>query len=398
MKSCLFVLLLACLLLAIPAQADRLLTTGLEENNGSATMWSTVNGTFITSPVHSGTYAGQTTSAQIFQRRITAALTSGTLFTRFYFRTGTIPTGARVFFQWFSSGASSGPMLRTLATGAVRLVNSPGGTQDDSTFTLSVDTWYRFELRHLISDTVGELELRIYTGDSTTIEETLSTPVGDTLPGNIIDVRFTAEFATNFFDDISINDESGAVPFNTWPGPGKTFLLEPSGDNTVTWTKDGSSPAATNWEGVDDLPGAPDDGVTYNSKTSNGTDKLDLSNLGAEVPSDADIISVDVYGRQGSTGTTGTRNITYELWDQADSQTTGPTVDCKINGWRRADTDEHLVFDAGSRSKANIDSFRIGYQRNHGGGNEDRITAQWVNVEWIEAAAAPAFRPKVVVY
>jgi hypothetical protein len=40
----------------------------------------------------------------------------------------------------------------------------------------------------------------------------------------------------------------------------------------------------------------------------------------------------------------------------------------------------------------------VGYSRSIGGGNEIRITAQWVNVEWIEAAAGPAFRPKVVVY
>jgi len=41
-----------------------------------------------------------------------------------------------------------------------------------------------------------------------------------------------------------------------------------------------------------------------------------------------------------------------------------------------------------ARMGAVFHSKSIGYQRNHGGGNEDRITAQWVNVEWIESTGA----------
>jgi hypothetical protein len=198
-----------------------------------------------------------------------------------------------------------------------------------------------------------------------------------------------------YFDDIAINDEAGSFQ-NSFPGPGKTFLLEPSGDNTLTWDRVPTD--TTNWDRVDDVPGTPDDSTTYIHTAVNETDKLDMTNLGAEVPSDADIILVDVYGRQGSNGTAGTRVIDFELWDEADSQNTLLDVSADLNGWRICDTDEHLVFDAGSRSKANIDSFRVGYSRSIGGSNEIRITAQWVNVEWIEAAAAPAFRPKVIVY
>jgi hypothetical protein len=243
--------------------------------------------------------------------------------------------------------------------------------------------------------------LEIFLGDAITPLETLTLNGGINTLNSGIGIFIvgpaggsTCDF---FFDDVAFNDSSGSFQ-NSSQGPGKIFLLEPSGDNSVNWTQDGSSAESTNWEGVDDLPGTPDDGTTYNSATTNITDKLDLSNLGAEVTSDADIILVDVYGRQGSDGTAGTRTILYELWDEADANTTGPACSADLNGWRIADTDEHLVFDAGSRSKANIDSFRVGYSRSIGGSNEIRITAQWVNVEWIEAAAAPTFRPKVVVY
>lgn len=374
------------LLAALPIRADRLLTVGFEENNLSQTMWTGITGSpsIVTTPVHSGTYALHCLAQNTFVRKdLVANKTSGTAWTRFEFRTADTPGALRRIHDVRNSSGGSNYILQINTDRTLRLQNIVTSTTADSSTALTVDTWHRIEVRHLISDTVGELELFIdgTSEASITGEDTLSTNVSRYQFGRTASDGGNQNF---YWDDIAINDEAGTFQ-NGLPGDGKIFLIEPSGDNTVTWTKDGSSPAATNWEGVDDLPGAPDDGTTYNSATTNITDKLDLSNLGAEVPSDADIILVDVYGRQGSNGTTGARRITYELWDQADSQTTGPLVSCAINGWRIADTDEHLVFDPGSRSKSNIDSFRVGYQRNHGGGNEERITAQWVNVEWIES-------------
>ena len=404
MKKLLSVVLLA-LLISLPAQADRLFTVGFEENNLLETMWQAADAgpAVQTSVVHSGTYALQinpTAAVMALRRSLVDPVTIGTLFTRVYLRFGSFPTASAERIITFTRQATSAVGARSLSilyidvagSDRLRLHNEVTDTTIDSTFNLAVNTWYRIEIRQLLSDTVGEQELQIFTGDSTSADDTKSITGEDTLEtdvGRLLIGAVDSQTSNLFFDDIAINDDSGTFQ-NSFPGPGKIFLLKPSGDNSITWTKGGSSPAATNWEGVDDLPGTPDDGVTYNFRTVNRIEKLDLSNLGGEVPSDADIILVDVYGRQGSNGTTGQRNITYELWDETDSQTTGPSVNCAINGWRIADTDEHLVFDAASRSKANIDSFRVGYQRNHGGSNEDRITAQWVNVEWIEAAAAPA--------
>jgi hypothetical protein len=416
MKKLLSLAVLA-LLISLPAQAERLLTCGFEENNLIETMWhSTSLGggaslTIVTTPVHSGTYSlrAENTGAngQAEVRRLDfPAMTSGSVFNRFYFRWNIRPTANDTILYQESDGGGDAQriFLRGSSNGSAVLIleNPPSSSTQTGTQALTVDTWYRIELDTLLSDTVGQVVLRLYEADSTTALETLTINGGvDTLPTNIARMRWGAmEARTNYrfyFDDIAVNDSGGTFQ-NTQAGPGKVFLLEPSGDNTVTWTKDGSAAEATNWEGVDDLPGAPDDGVTYNSKTSNGTDKLDMTNLGAEVPSDADIILVDVYGRQGSNGTAGTRVIDFELWDEADSQNTLLDVDADINGWVICTPDEHLVFDAGSRTKANVDSFRVGYSRSIGGANEIRITAQWVNVEWIEAAAAPAFRPKVIVY
>jgi hypothetical protein len=383
----------------------RLFGSGAETNNKLETEWEETSGTmnFVTSPVHSGTYSVQPALAgpggdDSLTKVLATGISSGTFWTRFYFHAS--QEGANNFWAWIhqlrAGFTTCGIVQYNPNTRKMRIVNDleAGDPSAEASVALTAGTWYRVILRTLISDTVGELELRIYELESTTLHTSASMSGQDTNPGAYTRFHWgkMAGFGTMdavlSFDDFAINDDTGTFE-NTEPGPGKIALVKPNGDNSVTWTKDGSAPAATNFEGVDDVPGAPDEGVTYNSKSSNGTDKLDLSNLPAEVPSDADIILLDVYGRQGSDGTTGTRNLTYELWDEADAQTTGPAVDCKISGWRIADSDEHLVFDAGARSKADIDSFRVGYQRNHGGGNEDRITAQWVNVEWTESAAAP---------
>ncbi len=403
MKKPLSIVLLA-LVISLPAQADRIHTTGFEEDNLAETMWdSAVNSpTIITTSPHSGTYVLETISGGLrFMRRIPATpYISGTLFGRIYFYhvSGTVDSfGAVARFNNNSTelglDVQYNPSSRVL-----KLVNTITTTADTGTFVLSTGTWYRLEFRHLLSETVGEMELKIYTGESTTAEETLSITGEDTLSTNVN--RFILgnrnSLAAVFrFDDIAVNDDSGTFQ-NSWPGPGKIFLLEPSGDNTITWDRVPTD--TTNWDRIDDLPGLPDDSTTYIHTTTNETDKLDMSNLGVEVPSDADIILLDVYGRVGSDGTTGARTIDFELWDEADSQNTLLDVSTDINGWRICDTDKHLVFDAGSRTKANVDSFRVGYSRSQGGSNTSRITAQWVNVEWTEAVAAPAFRPKVVVY
>lgn len=410
MRMKLFALPLILLVLSLPVRADRLFTAGLEEDDTTNTMWSGITNSpaIVTTQKHSGTFSLQVTPSgadeDVF-RDLASGLTTGTLCHRFYVRWAAFPTTAafRFFFAIENVGGGAAAQLAVEDSGPdfrLRLRAHIPGTSDDSVINLALDTWYRMELRHLISDTVGELELNWYIGDSTTAEETLSLTGIDTLPTTVQRFFYGHNDDANvdiFYDDVAINDTNGSFE-NSCPGPGKVFLLEPSGDNSVNWTQDGSSAEATNWEGVDDLPGAPDDGVTYNSATTNLTDKLDMTNLGAEVPSDADIILVDVYGRQGSDGTAGARVIDFELWDEADSQSTLLDVFADLNGWAICNTAEHLVFDAGSRTKANIDSFRVGYSRSIGGSNEIRITAQWVNVEWIEAVAAPPFRPKVVVY
>jgi hypothetical protein len=159
----------------------------------------------------------------------------------------------------------------------------------------------------------------------------------------------------------------------------------------VAWTKNGvNCSGTTNSDCVDDVPGTPDDLSGYNEATAAATDRLNTTGLGAEVPSDADIISVTVLARFGGDSTAGTRQCRVSIWDETGTKTQGPVTSlCDINGWNVMGTNDRLVFDAGTRTKADINDpdFDIGYEWIAA---TNRVTALWANVEWIEAPAAPS--------
>ena len=380
----------------------RLFSCGFEENNLTATMWSATVGspTIVTTPVHSGTYAMRAlpnAAVDHFVHRniIPVAGEGMTHYHRFYVRWAAFPTTAafRIFFQTGNTGGGTAMSLQVEDSGPnfrLRMRAQIPATSADSAINLALNTWYRMEVTHVISDTTGSLELKWFTGDSIIEEETLTLNGGiDTLPSTIGQFRYGHNDDANvdlFIDDIAVNDDAGPAPFNALPGPGNNALQKTVSDNSVTWER---SVGSVNSDNVDDLPGAPDDASGYNQEavTLNSVDRLNAGTLSAEVPADAQIISVDVYGRVGSDQALAA-NMRLKLWDEGGSLTDGPTVATDLNGWRIIDTDEHLVFDSSGKTKANVESFDYGYENiTDDATRERRITALWANVEWLEGAA-----------
>lgn len=402
MKRALTFILLAALCWLPQASADRLQTSGFETNNLTVTEWgATGSPAIVTTPVHSGTYSLELTNVQKYVNRSFTSSTTGTFYGRVYvyIKTG---FGSSASYQnlILFLGAANGCSADFNPTAQkFQVLNPITTTAVTMSGTLSVDTWYRLELRTLLSDTVGECELRVYSGDSTTALETLSITAEDTLPTNLSSVRFGNIGAVNwstgnvFLDDIALNKSTGTFQ-TSWPGPGKIALVKPASNDTVTWTKTGANcSGTTNTDCVDDEPGTPDDASGYNSSaTANNEDRLNKSALPAEVTSDADMILIAVYSRWDGNGTTGTRQGRVLLWDEASAQTNGPThsrCDVAAGTWSIDASAETLVFDLGTRTKANVDNanFDLGYEPLNSA--ECRVTAIWGNVEWIEAPAAP---------
>jgi len=393
-------LCLALLLVPLtPAEAVRLFTCGFEENNvTSSTMWTSNSGgvavTAGTTSPHSGTYRGDTgsTANSSFVRRALASnVTSGTVYTRGYFSSSTVAPSGNIDLirELDSTNATLAVAVTLLTTGKLRLFAGSDSTTADSTAALTANTWYRIELRVLVSDTVGELELRYYLGDSTTPVQTLGPLTSkDTNPGAGLNLfqfgKNQSVSGTISMDDIAINDDSGSFQ-NSWAGPGKIALMKPDGDTSVFWTKAGSTPAATNFGGVSEVPGAPDDGVTYNedSGTTN-VDELSLSDLPAEVTSNATIILADYYTKTQAGANS--QVLRLRMWDDTGTPTDGPTIALTNGSWTIATTSQHQVFDTTGKSKAALNAFSAGYVGSSGA-SAKRVTTLWVNVEWIEATS-----------
>jgi hypothetical protein len=400
-------IVLTMLCLCSHVHADRAFTCGFEENDIAAgsTMWTTLSGspTVSTTQKHSGTYALNVATAGAtgyVQRNHAANVTSGTLFVRLYLYITSLPTGTNTaIWRVLNSGAAVSTSLHLNMAGTLAIRNDITTTVDTTSTTLSTGTWYRIELRLLLSDTVGQIEGRLYLGDSASVTETWG--IGnftdgngtneDTLSTNVLQHRFGLLVSTTaniYIDDIAINTDGGSLQ-TTWPGPGSIMLLTPDSDVAAAW-EDETSGAST-YANVNDVPGTPDD-VNYNFEddTLDQVDRFGLTNPGAEMFANSTITLVDLYGRVGSTQTSAT-SLQLRLYDEAATPTTGPVVSAAVNGWKMVTTAEHLVYDATGKTKANLESFSAGYLNvTDTVTRARRVSALWANVEWTGGSAPPA--------
>ncbi len=381
---------------------SRLFESGLEEGNIAAPAWSSSVGSLSTTNPYTGTYCfdNATQGNQDYVRRnFVAGATSGTHYTHFRYRLGANPSATRQILRVRNAAGSAVNFRLTVTSGGVLTLTNDVTTTTRSGPTLTVGEYARIEIRHLISDTVGQIEVRVdganafgignFTGGNGTDEDTLATDVGQYSFGGEGEA---GGGPAGKFDDIIINDATGSAPFNTWVGDSRISILVPNTEVSVQFTP---STGTDNSANVDDLPGAPDDDTTYNSSSTSGQiDRLGLTDLPAEVPSDADIISLDVWARIRGEGTTSSRSCRVKLWDEGGNLTDGPT--CNDNDgttYQVMDVTEHLVFDASTRTKANIADFNAGYEptTNH----PTRVTTLWVNVEWrpVQGQLTPTTAP-----
>jgi hypothetical protein len=196
---------------------------------GDFSEWTSTTGTptVQTTQKNSGTYAMKADPAvsEYVSKTLASSYGSGTLFWRFYIRPLAFPSSDnQPIFRNLSSFGTSGAAVNLDTDGTVDLNNDVAATSAAGAVALSLNTWYRFELRHLLSDTVGELELRIYLGENTTALETLSLGAQDTMPApsniNSFEVgnRFGAGTLDIYIDDVGVNDSSGGSD-NSWLGP-----------------------------------------------------------------------------------------------------------------------------------------------------------------------------------
>jgi hypothetical protein len=399
-------------MMSLPAYAERIFTSGFETNNFAATEWTGTTGspTIQGTTVHAGSYSmrsnqGAGAALHHARRSLAAADTSGTYWVSFYVRIDdapdTFPQSIWIWGNGNSSNNGSGPIHIKLVNGPkLRLTNTLTSTDTDGSTALSLNTWYEVSLKVVLGDSPNgsaELKLNGNVEASQTSTDTLDGANGFNKffigVGNSTDAA-SANYDL-FFDDVRINDEQGSV-FNDYATTGSRIaLVKPGSNDTVTWTKTGANcSGTTNTDCVDDAPGTPDDSSGYNSSsTANDEERLNLTTLPGEVPNDADMILMHVFDRWDGNGTTGTRQGRMLVWDEGGVQTNGPThsrCDVAAGNWSIPTLAQDITFDLGTRTKANVNGFDVGYEPLNS--SECRVTAIWANVEWVEASA-PARMP-----
>lgn len=405
------------LLLAAPALADRIHESGFESNTGFATTdeWTayanTANMSYVASPLHSGSYTLRVNASaanSYAQWNLPADDTSGTYFMRLYWRAAEWPqNGQGIFSTQSNTGTTSQEIRFVSATPTLEVFNNastPTGTATCGN-TISLNTWYRLELRVIVSDTVGEVQFKVFTGESTTADCDVSIGAANTDTLSTGYRRFRYGDDTNdtydvFYDDTCINDETGSFQ-TSWCGPGYIALLTTASDDAAgtPWTNSGANCSGTTDEDcVDEIPGAAADDVSgyiASPTTANQIERFNKGSLAESIAADSDMVLVHLYGRVGGASNSGTRTMRLKLWDEAGTGTNGPgnpsSLGCDVAAtWAVVQPSYDLVFDLGTRSKADVNDadFDIGVENTTA--HECRATALWANVEYKDAPAAPS--------
>jgi hypothetical protein len=189
----------------------------------------------------------------------------------------------------YLANAAAGPNMCRIGVDGTNhwTMGDAGGTQRIISGAIATSGVYHLIEFHAKFAAVGTLELKV---DGTLI----GTYSGDTRGGGTLTtidrLGISTGAADGRWDDIALNDSTtpAADPNNnSWVGEGHCVTLVPNGAGDHTGlTIGGSSPAATNWQGVDETP--PNDGTDFNEDASApGTDVYDLyalsdpSNVGA---------------------------------------------------------------------------------------------------------------------
>jgi hypothetical protein len=372
--------LVCLLLLPAPAWANRLWTAGFEEGSiFSPNIGWVAPGTSVTvvttgSP-HGGTHhlnapSGSTNTTGPRRDLPGAGRTTGTFYYREYF----LPATVR-------------------ATSVLELFQAVAPTETvTGTYALTAGVQYRVEVKHVSSDTVGSVEVKLFIGDSTTAVDDFTTATStDTLPTTIGQwyvgpPASTANGQNFYYDDVCLNDDltSASDGQTSWCGPGTAMSVLPTGNVSVTWTIGGTTPAATNWQGVIEMP--PDDAVTINkdSGTTN-TDEFTITSLSSlGVPSNAVMVVFTVLLRGQAVASSQT--VTTKIWDDGGTPTASAAITLGNAAYGTPAVTPQTKNLAG-KTRDQVSSYHIGYSA-AGGASEKDITTIWGTVEYAPAAAA----------
>lgn len=252
----------------------RIWSSGFESNSTTANMeLTTCAGTnsVQSTTKRSGTYALQinlpTAATGTCNHTWAGTAADDNVYVRFYLYYNSSPSGlpsALANILEIHTATAVRASIRMNSNGTLELWNATAQVGSDSS-ALTADAWNRIELHYDSTPAVAGTDVLDARIEGTSFASSTAQSLGTV--GRFRWGINTSVTANVFFDDIALNNSTGS-----WPGPGHIIHLKPNavGDN-AGWTIGGSAAAATNWQGVNEVP--PDDGTTLNS--SNTVDQID---------------------------------------------------------------------------------------------------------------------------
>jgi hypothetical protein len=156
----------------------------------------------------------------------------------------------------FSEGGTTHILLRFRNTGLVEVVR--GAATVLGSFTPNYVVWQFWQIRVVIHDTAGSVEIRGGSGDVIFSVSGVDTREGLT---GVIDGVLVAGYQGTEFDDLHIWDESGSI-CNTWTGDTRIDTLYPTGAGDSTQF---TPSAGANWQCVDEPDASAADFVSSNT-------------------------------------------------------------------------------------------------------------------------------------
>lgn len=155
------------------------------------------------------------------------------VYIRFYLYFTSIPGTGCYVASFLSTTPAFCASVRLNTTGKISMLNAAGTAVSTSTYTLPINTWHRIEVRCLPSTTVGEIEWKVFLGDSTAPQDT-GQVTGQVLTANIDQALFGQGIFgpstyTFYEDDVSYSDVDWIGPYQTTSnvGPFRPVMMWP---------------------------------------------------------------------------------------------------------------------------------------------------------------------------
>lgn len=288
-----------------------------------------VSSTFARTGTYSGKVLNPITAAspQSFRKDfLVTAVNTGKFYARvcIYIHAG--PGATTAIFGLSNSTSNTAAFCRLVALTSARKLQIRDSTNaqvgSDSASALNTDQWYTIDL--MVDFTTPKCEVRV----DGTVVLTDNTMANTTTVSRMhfgCNLGQTAIIGTTslelYFDDYALNKDSGTNETGYVDPTEGFYYLWPDGDaatsSMTTYTIEGSSPAASTWQSVNESP-TPDDGVTYlrrplvSGSADRGNDftmQDPTTVYGFRTTDTITCIQVHVRGGANSTADTTTRNV-----------------------------------------------------------------------------------------